>query len=920
MAQAARESWHARDSAAAVAAFDVDVATGLSVAEALRREAKCGPNSLPEAPPRSALLQFLGQFADPLVGALLAAAVVAVVVAASGAEGGSWADAIAILLIVTLNAVIGFFQERRAEEALSALRSMAAPRARVLREGEVRDVDAACLVPGDVIVLAAGDAVPADGRLFDAAHFAVEEAALTGESTAVEKNAEAAEDEAAMVADQTSMVFTGTTVTRGSGRAVVVATGRHTELGRIGALLGEMERTPTPLEKRLSDLGTIILVICVLISAFVFAVGVIRGTGSVPMLLLVAVSLAVAAIPEGLPAITTITLALGMQRMARRGAIVRKLPAVETLGSATVICSDKTGTLTENAMTVRVVETADGYLDVSGHGYGPEGGFSRDGQAVTEVDETTRRLLIAAALCSSASFEEVAGQRTVVGDPTEAALLIVAEKGGVLRSALDEDHEILTTHPFDSDRKRMSVLVREPTGARTVCVKGAPDSILGRSTSLWRDGVISPMTDDERARLIATNEAHAGRAYRILAIAERGDPGDGDPEEDLTFLGFAAMIDPPREDAAEAVAACRRAGIDVTMITGDHHLTAIAIATELGIWEESARALTGAELRELDDEAFAEVAPDVRVYARVTAEQKLRIVKALEATGHVVAMTGDGVNDAPALREAAIGVAMGGTGTDVARQAADMVLADDRFATIVEAVREGRAIFADIQKFIFFLASSNTGLVFVVVALAFTDGLPGLTPLQLLWINLITNGLPALALGIDPPESGQMKRGPRPKAQGIVGTRDLLGVVAIGALMSIAALSFYWMAEARPEFFPAGSPLGERLASARTMAFALLAFTPLFHAFNCRSPTESIFTVGWFTNRALWLAIAVSASLQVIAVAVPGLRGIFLTEALTPSQWALVLGLSALPVPVVELLKFVDRKRRRVPAGQPPRS
>jgi Ca2+-transporting ATPase len=908
----ASTSWHARSSSDVAEELEVDLEVGLTEGEATKRRERYGPNALREQPRKNPILALLSQFADPLVGALLVAAVVAAGVAASGEEGSSWTDTIAILLIVVLNALLGFFQERRAETALAALKKMSAPRATVLRDGDLRDIDAEGLVPGDVIDLESGDAVPADARLFEATDIAVQEAALTGESVAVEKSAEKSEASTSL-ADRTCMVFSGTTVTRGHARAIVVETGETTEIGRIGKLISESKRTRTPLEERLTKLGRAILLACVLISALVFAIGLIRGTGSVAMLLLIAVSLAVAAIPEGLPAITTITLALGMQRMAKRGAIVRKLPAVETLGSATIICSDKTGTLTQNAMTVRVVQTAEERYEVTGEGYEFVGQIEKDGEKVTRFPIPLEHLLSVSALCNTATFQEEDGERRVVGDPTEGALLILAKKAGVEREALLEEREKVDERPFDSDRKRMSVIVVNPRGERVSLVKGAPDAILARCTHVSTARGVAELDEEWRARLLEEDEALAAQAFRILALAERTGPEADDPESGLTFLGFAAMYDPPRHEAKDAVTECHRAGVAVTMITGDHKSTAIAIAESLGIWDDGALALTGSELAELDDAELAETVEDVRVFARVTAEQKLRIVRALSTLGHVVAMTGDGVNDAPALQQAPIGVAMGRSGTDVARQSAEMVLADDRFSTIVEAIREGRAIFADIQKFIFFLGSSNAGLVFAVIVLSFFDDLPGLSPLMLLWINLVTNGLPALALGVDPAEPGQMKRGPRPPGRGIVGWRDLLGVILVGSIMCAASLSVYALVETHSEFFY-GESAAERFVHARTMVFMILALSPLFHAFNCRSPTESIFTVGWFTNRFLWVAIGISATLQIATVLAPQTRAIFGTSPLGPTQWLLVLGLSFLPVPIVELFKIGDRLRRRLKA------
>ncbi|MBZ0115906.1 MAG: cation-transporting P-type ATPase, partial [Sandaracinaceae bacterium] len=659
--------------------------------------------------------------------------------------------------------------------------------------------------------------------------------------------------------------------------------------------------------------GRIILVACLAISALLFAIGLLRASQSWTVLLLTAVSLAVAAIPEGLPAITTITLALGMQRMAHHGAIVRKLTAVETLGSATVICSDKTGTLTQNAMTIRVVETADALYRVSGEGYSPEGRILDDERPVEEPSLALRTIADVAAICSTARFDDSAEGRRVVGDPTEAALIVLSEKLGVTRESALTAGEIVRELPFDSDRKRMTVVVRHESGTERAYVKGSPDLLLPLCNRVLRGGEVVPLEAEERARLLERNEAHARDALRVLALAYTDSPGD-DPERDLVFAGLAGMIDPPRPEVKDAVAECHRAGIRVVMITGDHRLTAIAIATELGFYRDGSIAMTGEEIEQAGDQRLLQQVERAAVFARVTAEQKLRLVKALKQRGHVVAMTGDGVNDAPALREAQIGVAMGLTGTDVAREASEMVLADDNFATIVEAVREGRAIFRNIQKFIFFLNSSNAGLVVAVIVGSFFDWMPQLTPLQLLWINLVTNGLPALALGVDPPEPHQMLERPRPPSEGIVGLRDLFGMLLVGALMGGAALSMYWMPDLLPELV-GGADRAEALQRSRAMAFTLLAVSPLFHALNCRSRVRSAFGRDFFRNRFLWAAITVSMLVHGVTIAVPALHPVFRTHALTLEEWGLVLALAALPVPVFELIKLLERRFTRIPHG-----
>jgi Ca2+-transporting ATPase len=869
---------------------------------------------LPEPPRESAIKQLLGQFADPLVGALLVAAIVSMGVAVSEDHAGPWlarfSDTIAILLIVVVNALLGFFQERRAEAALDSLQKMAAPNAKVMRDGAVSIVPARELVPGDVVELAAGDAIPADVRLLSTSDFSAEESPLTGESTSVQKEAELTLGEETPLAERRNMVYMGTTAVRGTARGLVVQTGPYTELGRIGTLIRSAGREETPLEQRLARLGKIILLVCLALSALLFAIGIAQGQRSWTVLLLTAVSLAVAAIPEGLPAITTITLALGMQRMATEGAIVRKLPAVETLGSATVICSDKTGTLTQNAMTVRCIETVDAAYDVTGEGYANEGGIlDGDGSALDELPAPVKTLLEIAAICNNSKFDDTEEGRKVVGDPTEAALLVLSAKAGFARERLLEDFTIERTLPFDSDRKRMTVVVAGADGTRRALVKGSTDHLLPTCTHvLTADGPV-PLDDAERERLAGRNEAYAKRALRVLAFAVKNDPDPETPEEELVFVGFAAMLDPPRPEARAAVEECRRAGIAVKMITGDHKLTAVAIANDLGLWDESSIAMTGAEIEETDEQRLLSKIERVTVFARTTAEQKLRLVRALKKLGHVVAMTGDGVNDAPALREAQIGVAMGLGGTDVAREAAEMVLADDNFTTIVVAVREGRAIFRNIQKFIFFLNSSNAGLVVAVIVGSFFDWMPQLTPLQLLWVNLVTNGLPALALGVDPPEPGQMEEPPRDPNEGIVGWHDFFGMLVIGAVMGGAALFIFWLPEIAPDLLGTRDH-ADALLRCRAMAFSLLAISPLVHAFNCRSRNRSAFERP-FSNRALWGAIAISFTVHAVTVLVPALHPIFHTHLLSLTEWGVVLGLSLLPVPVFEAIKLVGRAASR---------
>jgi P-type Ca2+ transporter type 2C len=909
---------------------------GLDEAEVARRLARYGENRLPDAKKKSNVLRLLEQFINPLVLTLIAAAVIAVFVGVtSGQQNGFLArfgDAIAILLIVILNAFLGFYQERRAEAALDALQKLSAPNARVRRGGKVVVVPAVGVVPGDILELEAGDSIPADARLVQTIDLSTEEAALTGESSAIVKDAMAPVARDAPLADRVTMVFTGTTIVRGKGRAVVTSTGTRTELGRIGEMMREVGDQKTPLEQRLDRFGSQILRACLGLSAVLLGWGFIRGGRGWAELLLEAVSLAVAAIPEGLPAITTITLALGMQRMAKRGAIVRKLPAVETLGAATIIASDKTGTLTQNEMTVRAVYAGGIRFAVTGEGYDPTGIFKPEGQddLGDDLPKPLVYTLTTAALCNNAHLDQDRETKRwkVVGDPTEGALLAFAAKGGMTRDDLAPAHEFIHELPFDSDRKRMTVITRDKSGRTIAHVKGSADVLLPLCVKISAEDGPRGLTDEDRVRILAEADRMSSKALRVLALCRRvrkdaltldltypGTAPDSsslaaeavDVERELTFLGLVGMMDPPRAGVKEAVATCKRAGIRAVMITGDHRLTATAIAQEIGLWDEGDEAITGAELSETTDEQLLERIMRLRVFARTTAEQKLRIVRAFKARGHVVAMTGDGVNDAPALREAHIGVAMGRGGTDVARQAADLVLADDNFATIVEAVREGRAIYRNIQKFIFFLLSSNMGLLVAVFTVSLFRSWPPLTPLMILWINLVTNGLPALALGVDPPEDHLMREPPRNPDEGLLRRRDYVGILYVGVVMGAAAVGLYAIGAKDPE----------ALLHTRAMAFSLLALSPLFHSWSCRSPVLSVLQTRPLFSLPLFLAAALSAGIHLVAVLVPSLRPVFRTYPMDTHEWLLLLGLAALIVPAVEVAKMIYRRVRPADATRP---
>jgi P-type Ca2+ transporter type 2C len=943
-------SHHAEPCEAILAAVRTDPDKGLSGSDARARLLRDGPNELPPPPKPSALKKLLSQFTNPIVMTLLVAAVIAIVDGVSRTFepfAVRFGDAFAILVIVTMNALLGFFQERRAEAALDALQKMQTPLARVRRDDVVLTIRATELVVGDLLEMEAGDAIPADARVLRALDLATEESALTGESAPVGKDAQAIVAKDAPLGDRTTMLFLGTNLVRGKGSAIVVATGRETELGKLSLLISGTGERKTPLEQRLDHFGKRVLWACLLLSALLFARGLWQGEQSWHELLLAAVSLAVAAIPEGLPAITTITLALGMQRMAKRGAIIRKLAAVETLGSATVICTDKTGTLTQNEMTVREVHAGMRTFSVTGVGYDPRGEIDDDGgqKVPTPPPAPLSRLLASAALCNNARLEQDdSGAWRTIGDPTEGALLTLAAKGGMPREPLAESHKIVHELPFDGDRKRMSIVTLDETGAEVVHTKGSCDVLLPLCAKVETEDGPRPLDDEARRKIQGEADRMSQASLRVLAVARRELHGEeveqgekerrslGDPitssspslpvhhhaelERRLTFLGLVGMMDPPRPGVKEAVQACAEAQVRAVMITGDHKLTAVAIARELGLWDDASVALTGSELEAMSDEDLKKHLDSVRVFARVTAAQKLRIVRAFKHDGHVVAMTGDGVNDAPALREADIGVAMGKSGTDVAREAADMVIADDNFATIVEAVREGRAIYRNIQKFIFFLLSSNAGLLVAVFAASFIPGLKPLTPLMILWINLVTNGLPALALGIDPPDPTQMLEPPRKPSQGLLGEREYLGICAVGVWMGGAALVCYvlpWSTSGH-----AIDPFDAGRNTARAVAFSLLALSPLFHAGNCRSKSASVFSLRPLISLPLAVAIVLSAGIHML-VFVPGLRPVFRTSWLTLPQWVVLLALSASIVPAAEVVKVLQR-RGIVGAGMGPMS
>ncbi len=851
------------------AALAVDVSQGLSEEEVLRRRERFGPNQLQQKGRKTILQMFGEQFKSFMILVLLAAALVSGLL-------GEWADTAIIAAIVVLNAVMGVVQENKAENSLAALNRMSAPHCKLLRQGQVQVHESWEIVPGDVVVLETGDAVPADLRLVESVNLQIQEAALTGESLPEEKDAAWLTQEEQPLGDRLNLAFASSLVTYGRGRGVAYRTGMETEVGQIATLIQQGGQTETPLKRRLEHLGKVLGLATLVICLILFGVGLLYGRPPLEIFF-IAVSLAVAAIPEGLPAIATIVLALGVQRMVKRNAIIRTLPAVETLGSATVICSDKTGTLTQNKMTVRQFWTGD-----------------QQGEAAqaSREQEGQRLLLNAALLCNDARRDEEGHQ---VGDPTETALLVWGEETGLRQQQAEQEAPRVMELPFDSVRKRMTTAHQEEEGYRVYC-KGGVDEVLSVCGQIWRDGKPQPLDDAARQAVAAANQELAAAALRVLALATgpvKSLPATGEElEQDLVFLGLAGMIDPARPEAAVAVQTCRRAGIKPVMITGDHKLTAVAIARDLGILQEEREAISGAELERLSDEQLAAQVRDFAVYARVSPAHKVRIVEAWQQRGQVVAMTGDGVNDAPALKRADIGAAMGITGTEVAKEAADMVLTDDNFATIVSAVEEGRRIFDNILKSVQFLLSCNLGEILTLFVATLLNWAAPLLPIHLLWVNLVTDSLPALALGVDPAEPNIMDRQARVSRS--LFTPGMLWRVAYQGVM-VGGLTLIAFLIGRQD----------SLIMGQTMAFAVLAFSQLFHALNLRSHRRSVFRTGLKGNRYLGYALLAAVALMLLVMEVPGINTLFKLESPNLGHWLVILGLSVLPVVIVELFKLL---------------
>ena len=889
-------AWHKLSIPEVASLLATNVEQGLADKEVAVRLARYGPNKLRKGKRFSALVIFVSQFKSLVIWVLIGAAAVS-------AALGEIVDGIAIITIVILNAVIGFIQEYRAEKAAAALARLTAPHCRVVRGGHSAVVAATEIVPGDILLLEGGDLVAADSRLVQTSVLRVNEAPLTGESQAVGKLTDGLPTETPL-AERKNMVFLGTSVTSGSGRALVVNTGMETELGHIATLLETAESGETPLQHQLDRVGRLLLWACFGIVALIFGLGLLRGIAPFE-LFLSAVSLAVAAIPEGLPAVVTVALALGVQRMVQRHALVRHMASVETLGCAEVICTDKTGTLTMGEMTARKLITAESLYRVTGEGYSTEGAFFvGNAESLPSESPGLLALLRASAACNDTELTSIDDRLAVVGDPTEGALLVAAAKGGITRAAIEAEMPRLAAVPFDSDRKRMTV-IRRQENRPWAFVKGAPEVILSLCTLIRTGLEVRELTESDRTRLLQANALLAHDALRVLAVAERPLDGfsfeegmiasDAEIEKELTLLGLVGLQDPPRAEAKEAVIKCKRAGIKTVMITGDHPDTARAIGHELGILGKGDEVLVGAELDHLDDEALKERVSQVSVYARVTAEHKLRIVRAWKARGAVVAMTGDGVNDAPAIKEASIGIAMGITGTEVTKEAADIIITDDNFASIVAAVEEGRGIYDNIAKTLAYLLGGNTGELIVMLSAVLLGWPLPLLPLHLLWINLVTDGLPALALATDPIDHDVLNRPPR-RSQEALFNRDFLkltlftGLLTAGVTLGVFAYELY---------------INNSLAQARDAAFTTLVIAELLRAFGARSEQRTIWQMGLFSNMRLFLIVAVSFALQLAIHHVPMLQTLFQIEPVTLNQCVAWIGVGFIPLIVLEFRKVI---------------
>ena len=876
---------------------ETDAKRGLSSSEALNRLEKYGPNAIESSNKKSLAKKIIEQIVDPMVILLIVAAIVS-------AFTGDVVECVIIIAIVVINAIMSIIQEGKAEDSVAALQKMSSPEATVIRDGQRKHVKAEELVPGDIVVLETGDIIPADMRLIESSNLKIDESSLTGESVAVEKDANFTTSEDVGIGDRENYVHSSSIVTYGHGIGLVATTGEDTEIGKIATSLDQVEEKETPLQKQLKKLSKVLALLVIVVCIAVFGLGYLRGGDDLLETFMVAVSLAVAAIPEGLTAVVTIVLSIGMNRMAERKAIVKNLLSVETLGSTTVICSDKTGTLTQNEMTITKVFTNDEEFEVEGSGYKPEGDIRNANKEVIEEDGQIELLMTIASLCNDANLTREGEEYKITGDPTEGAMLTFSEKWNINQENLNEKHPRIEEIPFDSTRKMMTTF-HEMDGKYYAFTKGAPDVIMSHSSQILENGEMVDFDDAKRKIYSDKNNDLASQALRVMAYAFRPlDTLDQDLtteniEKDMIFVGLTGMIDPPRPEAKAAVAECHASGIDVIMITGDYFETALAIAKELGIASSRDQAMQGSELNDKTEEEIREIVKTKRIFARVSPENKVQLVKALEANDNVVAMTGDGVNDAPAIKNADIGVSMGITGTDVAKDASDMILVDDNFATIVNAVEEGRVIFSNIKKFVSFLLSCNIAEV-LIVFLSILMGLPSpLTPIQLLWLNLVTDAFPALALGVEPAEPGLMEEPPRDPRESIISGDVRTNLISQSIFITIAVLASYiiglkWI-------FP------DSIEGAHTMVFATLITSELLRAFSVRSTKYTLKELGFTSNPHLIKAVILSFALLLVVMYVPVLRELFEVVSFT-WEWIPVLALALIPLVFGEVAKVVRRK------------
>lgn len=926
-------AWHTLDADKALEILDSDRQLGLSTQQVTQRFEKYGPNELQEGGGRSALQILWDQFTNIMLVMLIFVAIVSAVldIRSSMASGEPVfpKDAIAIFAIVILNGLLGYVQESRAEKALAALKKLSSPRVRVVREGNVTEVAAKELVPGDIMLLEAGVQVAADGRLVEVSNLQIRESALTGEAEAVSKQADIHLPEDASLGDRINLVFQGTEVVQGRGTVLVTGTAMQTELGKIATMLQSVESEPTPLQQRMAQLGNVLVSGSLTLVAIVVVFGLLRAGNWSPLedLLEVSLSMAVAVVPEGLPAVITVTLALGTQRMVRRNALIRKLPAVETLGSVTTICSDKTGTLTQNKMVVQSLHTESQALKVTGEGYDPTGSFFGE----TQIDRPQenpelKALLLACLLCNDSFLQQEKGKWTILGDPTEGALLVVAGKADMKKDSWAEQLPRVSEFPFSSERKRMSVICKndqyQPAANVSIAemgylmfTKGSPELVLERCVQIQRGDCIEPITDDQRRQILQQNDQLAAGGLRVLGFAYKPlsaippEGSDDASERDLVWLGLVSMLDAPRPEVRDAVARCREAGIRPIMITGDHQLTAKAIALDLGIAHEGDKVLSGKELEKFTPADLEAQVDHVSVYARVSPEHKLRIVQALQRKGKFVAMTGDGVNDAPALKQADIGIAMGITGTDVSKEASDMILLDDNFATIVAATEEGRVVYTNIRRFIKYILGSNIGEVLTVAAapLMGLGGVP-LTPLQILWMNLVTDGLPALALAVEPAEPNVMKRPPYDPKESIFARGLGSYMIRIGIVFAVITITL--MAWAYNYTHTQYAPTDPRYDAWKTMVFTSLCLAQMGHAIAVRSNTRLTIETNPFSNPYVLGAVLMTSILQLMLIYVPPLRNFFGTDFLNATELLICVGFSSLMFVWIELEKLFIRVYR----------